>query len=168
MDSENVTWDDYFMTMVYLVASKSKDKRTHIGAVVVGPDREVRSLGYNGIPRGLNDDVPKRHEKEEKSFWFEHAERNAVYNATRFGASLKGCVMYTQGVPCMDCARGILQSGIREVVVDKKWETNTKNWTERNKRTLEMFEEVGLMLRYHNTQYVKIRGFNDGVAFPLE
>ena len=163
----SVTWDDYFMTMVYLVASKSKDKRTHIGAVVTGPKREIRSTGYNGFVRGLNDDVPERHEKGEKQHWFEHAERNAIYNATLMGSSLKDCRMYTQGVPCIDCARGIVQSGIREVVVDKKWETNTEDWSERNRRSIEMFGEVDVGLRYHETNYVEIFGFNDGVRLPL-
>src|SRR3989344_6389619 len=111
-----MSWDDYFMTMVYLVASKSKDERTHIGTVIIGPKKEIRSTGYNGFVRGLNDAVSKRQEKIEKQFWFEHAERNAIYNATLMGISLLDCTMYTQGVPCMDCARGIVQSGIKEVV----------------------------------------------------
>ncbi|MCX6749126.1 MAG: deaminase [Candidatus Pacearchaeota archaeon] len=164
---EILSWDDYFMTMVYLVASKSKDNRTHIGAVIVGPHREIRSTGYNSFVRGLDDSVPERQHKGEKQLWFEHAERNAVYNATLIGASLLDCIMYTNGVPCMDCARGIVQSGIREVVVDKKWETNTQNWAERNRRTLEMFAEVGVKLRDYDTKYVPIIRFNDGVAFPL-
>jgi dCMP deaminase len=163
-----VEWDDYFMTMAYLVASKSKDKRTHIGAVVVGRGKEIVSTGYNNPVRGLNDDIPERHEKGEKDFWFEHAERNAIYNATLIGASLRDCVMYTQGVPCMPCARGIRQSGIGEVVVDKKWETNTEDWSKRNKRTIEMFKEVGINLRYHEANYIKIIGFNDGIKFDLK
>jgi len=165
---DNVTWDDYFMTMAYLAAMKSKDERTKIGAVVVGNNKEIVSIGFNGLPRGLNDDVPERHEKGEKDYWFEHAERNAVYNATLIGVSLDGCKMYTQGVPCdKGCSRAIVQSGIEEVIVDKKWETNTENWTERNRRTIEMFEESGVKLRYHDTKYVQILGFNDGKSFPL-
>jgi len=158
------TWDDYFMSMVYLVASRSKDRRTHIGAVVVGPRREVRSTGYNGFVRRLNDDVPERHETGEKHFWFEHAERNAIYNA---GRSLEGCTMYTQGVPCMDCARGIVQSGIVEIVVDKNWPTNSKEETERNRRTREMLGEVRVSLREHEPKYMQLKRFNDGVAILL-
>src|SRR3990167_9663054 len=100
-----MNWDDYFMTMVYLVASKSKDERTKIGAVVVGQRKEIRSTGYNGFVRGLNDFAPERHAREEKQYWFEHAERNALYNATLIGVSLADCIMYTNRVPCMDCAR---------------------------------------------------------------
>ena len=65
---ELMYWDDYFMTMVYLVASGSKDKRTHMGAVVVGPRREIRSTGYNSFVKGLNDSVPERQGKKEKQY----------------------------------------------------------------------------------------------------
>ena len=161
-------WDDYFMTMVYLVASGSKDKRTHMGAVVIGPRREIRSTGYNGFVRGLNDSAPERQEKGEKQYWFEHAERNSIYNATLAGTSLVDCIMYTNGIPCMDCGRAIVQSGIKEVVVDKKWNSNMlKEWAERNRRTLEMFEEVGIKLRYHDTKYVPLLKMNDGISIPL-
>ena len=164
-----MNWDDYFMTMVYLVASKSKDRRTHIGAVVVGPKREIRSTGYNSFVRGLDDSVVQRQGKDEKQFWFEHAERNAIYNATLIGSSLVDCVMYTNGIPCMDCARGIVQSGIREVVIDKKWgTTNLDECAEKNRRTLEMFEETQVKLRYHEPEYIKLVKMNDGVILPLE
>lgn len=155
------------MTMAYLVASRSKDKRTHIGAIIVGPRREIRSTGYNGFVRGLNDSVPERHARGEKQYWFEHAERNALYNALLNGTSVFDCTMYTNGIPCMDCARGIVQSGIREVVVDTKWE-NLEERAERNKRTLEMFSETGVKIRYYDTRYVRIQKINDGIASLLE
>lgn len=164
---EPIEWDDYFMTMVYLVASKSKDERTHMGAVVVGPNKEIRSTGYNGFVRGLNDLVPERQEKGEKDYWMEHAERNAIYNATLVGASLKDCIMYTNGIPCMPCANGIVQSGIREIVVDSTWSGNSEEWGERNKRTLETFGEVGVKLRYHKPSFIEIVKYNDGVVEPL-
>ena len=165
---EDVAWDDYFMTMVYLVASKSKDKRTKIGAVVVGPNKEIRSTGYNGFVRGLDDLNFKRQKKGEKNYWYEHAERNSIYNATLIGASLSDCIMYTQGVPCMDCARGIVQSGIKEVVVDKKWVTNNlKKFGKRDRRTIEMFDEVGVALRKYEPAYVEIKKINDGIDYPF-
>ena len=67
---KKVSWDDYFMTMVYLAAMRSKDESTHIGAVIVGPDNEVRSTGYNSFPRGMNDDIKKRQKRPEKYFFF--------------------------------------------------------------------------------------------------
>lgn len=109
------------MTLVYLVSTKSKDKTTHYGAVVVGPDNEVRSVGYNSFPRDINDDVLSRQERPEKYFWIEHAERNAINNAALVGIPLKGCKLYTNGIPCAECARSIIQSGIKEVIVDIRW-----------------------------------------------
>lgn len=158
------SWDDYFMTMVYFVASRSKDQRTHIGAVVVDKNKKIRSTGYNGFARGLNDNVPERQEKGEKQYWFEHAERNAIYNAQ---LSLIDCIMYTQGVPCADCARAIIQEGIVEVVVDKKWDPEGF-YTRRNFRTITMFEETGVKLRYYEPEYVKVKKMDDGIVSDLD
>jgi dCMP deaminase len=136
-----------FMTMAYLVAMQSKDNRTKIGAVVVGPDNEVRSTGYNGQPRGCDDEEEKRLEHPEKYFWFEHAERNAIYNAARMGLSTKGCTMYTMGIPCADCARAVIQSGIDIVVYDHSWnDKNTDKWKESIERSKKMFTETGVEL----------------------
>ncbi len=158
-----VNWDEYFMSMAYLVASKSKDESTHMGAVVVGPNNEIKSTGYNSFVRGLNDEIAARQEKPEKYYWFEHAERNAIYNATLMGTSLKGCKIYTNGIPCMDCARGIVQSGILEVIIDKKWDKkNPDLWKENAKRSIEMFEEVGIILRYWDGKILPIQKFMRG------
>lgn len=160
---ENPSWDDYFMSMVYLVASKSKDKKTHIGAVVVGSNKEIVSIGYNGFVRGLKDNVPERQEKPEKYFWFEHGERNAIYNATLIGASLKGCKMYTNGIPCMDCGRAVVQSGILEVIVDKKWNNGNKGTDiDEAKRTIQMFNETGVNLRWWEGKLIEIHKFRRG------
>ena len=157
------SWDNYFMSMVYLAASKSKDERTHIGAVIVGKDNEIKSTGYNSFVRKLRDDVLERQKKPEKYFWFEHAERNAIYNATLIGTSLKGCKMYTNGIPCMDCARGVVQSGILEVIVDKGWnKTNKGEDLEHSSRTLKMFEEVSIKLRYWEGKLLNIEKFRRG------
>ena len=105
---------EYFIKLADVVAEKSKDRSTKVGVVVVGPDREIRSTGYNGFPRGINDDIDERHERPAKYDWTEHAERNAVYNAARMGQSLKDCTMYFnwEPCPCVDCARAIIQAGI--------------------------------------------------------
>jgi len=154
------SWDDYFMSLVYLVASRSKDQKTHIGAVVVGKNKEIVSVGYNGFPRGIDDEVPERQEKPYRDLWFEHGERNAIYNATLIGASLKECKMYTCGIPCNDCARGIIQSGILEVIVDKEWEkTNSKEDKKNSKVTKKMFKEAGIKIRYWEGNLLKIEKF---------
>jgi dCMP deaminase len=160
--------DDVFMTLVYVIASLSKDKNTKLGAVIIGPDNEIRSVGYNGFVRGLEDNVPERQERPEKYFWFEHAERNAIYNATLQGVSLKGCRMYTNGIPCDDCARGVIQSGIREVIVDKLWNdlNDGGKWREHAERSIVMFEETGVKLRYHNTKLITPVRFRRGQIIP--
>ncbi len=153
-------WDDYFMTMVYLVSTRSKDESTKLGSVVVGPDNEVRSIGYNSFPRGINDYVPGRQQRPEKYYWFEHSERNAIYNAVLIGVSLKGCKLYTNGVPCADCARAIINSGIKEVIVDFKWEgirEGQKEWIGSKRRAMKMFEEAGINVRFYKGKFVKIQ-----------
>lgn len=109
-------WQEYFLKLANLVASKSKDRSTKVGAVIVGPDNEIVSTGYNGFPRGVDDNVDSRHDRPEKYEWTEHAERNAIYNAARIGVSLKDTIIIQTMYPCIDCARGIIQSGIKEVV----------------------------------------------------
>lgn len=167
-----MNWDQYFMSMTYLVSMKSKDPSTRIGAVIVGPDHEIRSTGYNGLPRGLDDDQPQRSERPEKLFWYEHGERNAIYNAARMGIALKDCTMYTQGVPCADCARAVIQAGIRRVIVDKRIEMEKdvggSKWSESCKRSRVMFEEAGVeLVEYAGPITTEIQGLRGGSHIPL-
>jgi dCMP deaminase len=111
-------WDEYYLTMAYMVAMRSKDNSTWIGAVIVGPDGEIRSTGYNGFPRGV-EYLEERLQRPAKYDYTEHGERNAIYNAARAGIATKGCTMYTHGLPCVDCARGVVQSGISRVITSK-------------------------------------------------
>lgn len=148
------SWDDYFFSMVDLVASKSKDVSTKVGAVVVGPDNEIRSTGFNGFPRGVNDkntngEIYKRYnERPYKYFWAEHAERNAIYNAARIGVSLKNCVIYQSLMPCSDCTRAIIQSGICKIKIDKEKENEEFNqrWKEHIEISKTMLFEAGVEL----------------------
>ena len=161
---EKLEWDTYFMTMVYLIAMKSKDQKSHLGAVIIGPDREVRSTGYNGLPRGCNDNLPERQVRPEKYFWFEHAERNAIYNAARNGMPLYGCTMYTNGIPCMDCARGVIQAGLKKVIVHKEWVENTPpHWEDHAKRSTIMFMEAGIKVDIYDGPILgPLTGLRDG------
>jgi len=143
--------------MVYLVAMKSKDESTHIGAIIVGPDKEVRSVGYNSFPRGINDDVPERQQRPEKYYWFAHGERNAIDNAAMVGIPVKGCTMYTNGMPCTDCAFSILGAGIKEIVLDAKWgNTDRDKWEEHANRSAVMFKESGVKVRYWDGKLIDI------------
>lgn len=111
-----MNWNEYFMTMAGVVASKSKDLSSKVGCVIVGPDHEVRSMGYNGLPRGVLDD-PSRMERPQKYLWTSHAEENAVAQAARVGTALKGCTAYISHYPCSRCSRSMIQAGIACVVV---------------------------------------------------
>jgi hypothetical protein len=95
------TWDQRFMMLAHQIAHWSKESGRRVGAVIVGPDKEIRSTGFNGFPRGVRDDIPERHSRETgaKYLWSSHAERNAIYNAARIGVSVKGCVMYVPWYP---------------------------------------------------------------------
>ena len=132
-------WHKRFMEVAELVATWSKDPSTKTGAIVVGPDREIRATGYNGLVRGVDDNKPERMERPTKYDFFEHAERNAIYNACLTGTSLKGCVMYATHAPCTDCARAIIQSGIK---IDENTPQNT--WRDKLAFSEQMFREAGI------------------------
>lgn len=110
------TWDQYFHEFARLVARRSEDLSTQVGCVIVGPDHEVRSTGYNGMPRGVRA-TPGRLERPAKYLYTSHAEVSAVGNAARSGTSLAGCTAYVTHHPCDDCARLLIQAGITRVCV---------------------------------------------------
>lgn len=112
-----MTFDELFMEVAHTVAKKSKDRSTKVGCVIVGPDNEPRSFGWNGFARGVEDDFDWRHERPEKYDWVIHAEANAVANAARVGIPLKGCRAYVTHMCCKNCADILIQSGICEVIV---------------------------------------------------
>lgn len=118
MDETQKKWDQRFFNLCDHIASWSEDRDFQVGCVVVGPGHEVRSTGYNGLPRSVQDTDPNRFDRSsgEKFFWFEHAERNAIFNAARAGVNLTGCRLYVNRFPCADCGRAIIQSGISCVV----------------------------------------------------
>ena len=165
-------WDQLFMNMVYLVAMKSKDQSTNIGAIIVGPGNEVVSVGYNSFVRGCDDNVPERQERPEKYFWFEHAERNAIYNSARIGAIPLGCKMYTQALPCMDCARGVVQAGIKELILDTTFSEVLfgKNfvWDDHQEQAAQLFKETGVEVRYITIEPINIHGFCQGKLINLK
>ena len=146
-----MNWTEYFLNIAEQVKLKSKDQSTQIGAVIVGAGNEVLSTGYNSFPRGLDDSLQERQERPEKYFWMEHAERNAIYNAARIGVSLKNSIIYlTSGLPCMDCARGIVNSGIKTVYCKQVCTTKNKDkWDESQKKSLELLRECDVDVIYY-------------------
>ena len=141
-----MNWDEYFMQMAKLVATKSKDRSTKVGCVIVGPNHEIRTTGYNGFCRGVDDDVDLRHEKPEKYFWAEHAERNAIYNAARNGIPLEGCTAYVTLLPCADCTRGLIQSGVKRIFVCILSDA-TRKWQESFEYSHVMALEAGVEIK---------------------
>lgn len=115
--SHPVDWDTYFLMMCCTVATRSSDRSTQFGSVIVGPDKEIRSTGYNDFPRGVKS-TAERWERPEKYEWVVHAEHNAILNAARIGVSTRGCSLYIayDCLPCHRCALAIVQAGIAEVV----------------------------------------------------
>lgn len=113
-----LSWDAYFMGIALLSAQRSKDPGTQVGTCIVGPDNKILSVGYNGMPTGCSDDeMPWDREgeaMETKYLFVCHAELNAILNYS--GGSLKGATIYTTLFPCNECAKAIIQSGIREIV----------------------------------------------------
>lgn len=146
-------WDQLFISIKILMSQRSSDPNTKVGTIIVDPDNVVVSMGYNGWPRYIDpipDDDP-RLQRPAKYFWMEHGERNAIYNATRLGRSVEGCTMYT-GLPCADCARAVIQSGIAEIVSylreDMAWEEATGHrWSESQEASKAMLIEAGVKFR---------------------
>ncbi len=114
-----LSWDEYFMGLAHLSALRSKDPSTQVGACIVDQNKKVVSIGYNGLPIGCSDDeFPWGREGgmlESKYAFVVHAELNAILNSPR---SLHGCTLYVSLFPCNECAKAIIQSGIRKVVYE--------------------------------------------------
>ena len=116
--SDYISWDEYFMGVAILAGMRSKDPSTQVGACIVDNDNKILSQGYNGLPRGCSDDeFPWDREGdmlETKYPYVVHAELNAILNSR--GTSLVGSKIYVALFPCNECAKAIIQSGIKEVV----------------------------------------------------
>ena len=115
-----ITWDEYFMGVAFMSAMRSKDPNTQVGACIVSEDNKILSMGYNGLPVGCSDDeFPWNREGdplENKYFYTTHSELNAILNYR--GGSLEGSKCYVTLFPCNECAKAIIQSGIKTVVYD--------------------------------------------------
>jgi dCMP deaminase len=141
-------WDIKFLELSDHISNWSKDKHTKVGAVIVNDSNRIVSTGYNGMPIGADDSILSRYSRENKYFYFEHAERNAIYSAADKGDSTRDSTIYINNLyPCADCARAIIQARIKRVVCSKpvfdheRW---GKSWTVAN----ELFVECGVEVIY--------------------
>ena len=123
-----ISWDEYFMGVSLLASMRSKDPSTQVGACIVSTDNKILSVGYNGLPRGCSDDeFPWERsgddQNQTKYPFVCHAELNAILNAG--GQNLRGSRIFVALFPCNECAKAIIQSGIREVVYISDKYSNT-------------------------------------------
>ncbi|HIR13372.1 MAG TPA: dCMP deaminase family protein [Candidatus Choladousia intestinavium] len=116
-----ISWDEYFMSVAILAGMRSKDPNSQVGACIVSRDNKILSMGYNGFPRGCSDDeFPWAREGEPmdtKYLYVVHSELNAILNYR--GGSLEGAKLYVSLFPCNECAKAIIQAGIKTVVYDQ-------------------------------------------------
>ena len=137
-------WDEYFMAIAKLSAMRSKDPNTQVGACIVGRDNRILSIGYNGAPNGFHDDTfPWEKEGEmidTKYAYVCHAELNAILNYRGSRKDLEGAKIYVDLFPCNECAKLIIQSGIKEVIYlsDKYKDTDSV------KISKKLFRECGV------------------------
>ena len=143
MKRENyITWEEYFMAVAKLSANRSKDPSTQVGACIVSDDKKILSLGYNGMPIGMNDEnAPWDRDGEylnTKYPYVCHSELNAILNAR--GINLTGTTLYVTLFPCNECAKAIIQSGIKKVI----YESDKYADTDGTKASKRMFDECGV------------------------
>ena len=113
-----ISWDEYFMGIAMMSSHRSKDPNSQVGVCIVDVDKKIVGVGYNGFPKGINDDdLPwsreGTNELEKKYYYVMHGETNAITNSN---VSLKDCTVYTTLFPCNDCAKCIIQSGITDII----------------------------------------------------
>ncbi len=139
-------WDGRFLNLAKHISEWSKDPSTKVGCVVVGIDREIRSTGFNGFPRGIEDSMDRLEDREQKYPLICHAEENAIMHAARIGISLKDCAAYVTWPPCSRCARSLIQAGVNEVVFPSDSEI-PERWKEDFEIAIGMMEEAGVKVR---------------------
>lgn len=157
--TDYISWDEYFMGIAKLSALRSKDPSTQVGACIVSPDNKILSMGYNGMPIGCeDDDFPWNRESEDpfdnKYYYSTHSELNAILNYR--GGSLEGTKIYVTLFPCNECAKAIIQCGIKKVIFeDDKYED-----TSSVKASKRMFDAAGV-------EYEKYEPLNRDVTIKL-
>ncbi len=153
-----IDWDTYFMGIAMLSAQRSKDPSTQVGACIVSKDNKILSVGYNGAPNGYNDDtMPWGRDGDfldTKYAYVCHAELNAILNNK--GSNLEGAKIYVDLFPCNECAKAIIQSGIREVI----YKSDKYNGTDANIASKKMLDYCGV-------KYTKYEEKNKEISLVL-
>jgi dCMP deaminase len=140
-------WYKRYLRLAAEVATWSKDPNTQVGAVVVGSKGQILSQGYNGFPRGISDSNKRLNDRDIKLSLIVHAEMNAIFNASYSGVSLDGSTIFIHGLPaCSECAKGIIQVGIKRVVVSKQCIEARPHWNDSWNKSKAMFAEAGVAI----------------------
>lgn len=154
MSHRIISWDEYFMGVAKLSAYRSKDPNTQVGACIVNEDNRIVGVGYNGLPRGCEDDLfpwesREGHLYDTKYPYVVHAELNAILNSIQ---KLKGCRIYVSLFPCHECTKAIIQSGIKEII----YEDDKYNGTESDRAAKRMLDVAHVSYRKIDKFDVKI------------
>tara|TARA_B100000941_G_scaffold157212_1_gene111548 strand:- start:346 stop:780 length:435 start_codon:yes stop_codon:yes gene_type:complete len=139
-------WDQRFLNLAKHISEWSKDPSTKVGCIVVGPDREIRSTGFNGLPRGIEDNDERLNNREIKYPLICHAEENAIMHAARIGISLKDCTAYVTWPPCTRCARSLVQAGVSTIIYPKNIEIPDR-WMDDFNLSLNMLKEAKINIK---------------------
>jgi dCMP deaminase len=162
------TWDEFFLRKVYLISTKSKDPRTKYGSILVKNNHQIAE-GYNGIPKGVYD-FPDRLDKDNKENYIVHAEQNCCFMAARFGIATEGAILYCQGLPCVNCAKSLIQCGIKEVAYHKRWQSVVEKidrpWVKLLDISRKMMLESGVSIRGIDI-VLNVDGYLDGNKIRL-
>ena len=141
----DVKWRNRYLLLAKHFSTWSKDPSTQVGAVAVSDNGLILSEGWNGFPRGIQDTPDRLGDRQTKYDYMVHAEKNLIYNATRNGISLLNSNLYVYGLPvCSECAKGVIQVGIKSVYVLTDTMNVRDTWVESWKKTTDMFDEVGI------------------------
>ena len=154
--SDYISWDEYFMGIAILSGERSKDPNTQVGACIVGEDNRILSVGYNGFPNGCSDELfpwaREGNELETKYPFVAHSELNAILNYR--GGNLEGTKLYVSLFPCNECAKAIIQAGIKTVIYD----SDKYEGTPGNIASKKMFDAAGVKYKQyvHSGREIKL------------
>lgn len=152
------TWHQHFFDNCDILAEKSKDPSSQFGAIIVNKDQYPVASGFNGFPRGVNDTEERLHDREVKYKLVCHAEANAIAAAAKNGHALDGCYLYVQAIPCNECAKLIVQAGIKRVYIPKRDHVDyLSRWGESVQWSELIFREAGVEVIYVDLDEKELR-----------
>lgn len=152
--NQHISWDTYFLALVSLISKRSKDPNTQVGAVIVNDLNQIISTGYNGFPRGIDDNLHswlrEGEWKDTKYPYVVHAELNAILSSK---TNVRDCVLYTSLFPCNECSKSIIQSGIKKVI----YSNDKYDYMIENKISKQMLKTAGVKLELKKAVEIELK-----------